>query len=191
MIQKLIFKIQGEAPGLLMHNGQLVDPANQFSRKIKEFSSKRIKADADYEAMARAEFLGSLYLDGKEPCIPGYIFEAALIGRGGSARKEKMGKEAAAALWVVDNFPLEYDGPRDPFELWDDERFRLVAPVRIGQSRVMRTRPLFSEWAATVSLEFNDALLDEDVIRRWVEIAGEQVGLMDWRPKHGRFSVVG
>jgi len=188
MMQELSFRIVGVSP-LLMHNGRLVNPADEYTRKMKEVSSKRKKTDADYEEMARLEWFGGLYLADKEPCIPGYVFEACLIGRGGAARKEKMGKEAAAALWVIDDFPLEYDGSRDPFELWKDERFRLQIPVKIGQSRIIRTRPMFKEWAATVSFSFNPQLLDPDVVTRWVTIAGEQVGLMDWRPKFGRFKV--
>ena len=187
-MKTLSFKIVGVSP-LLMHNGRLADPMDEYARKMKEISSKRKKTEADYEELARLEWLGSLYLADKEPCIPGYVFEACLIGKGGAARKERMGKEAAAALWVFDDFPLLYDGPRDPYEMWEDEQFRLVAPVVINGNRVMRTRPMFKEWSAEVEVKFNPDLLDEDVVRRWPVVAGEQCGLGDWRPKFGRFEV--
>lgn len=188
MLQKLNFRIVGIAP-LLMHNGQLADPANTYSRKMKEISAKRSKTDADYEELAKLEWFGGLYLYKKEPCIPGYVFEACLIGKGGAARKERMGKEAAIGIWVVNNFPLEYDGPRDPYELWGVDDFQDRSIVRISQSRVVRTRPIFHEWAANINLEFERDVVDEDSVKRWCEVAGLQVGLMDWRPRYGRFVV--
>jgi len=189
MVEKLSFRIRGAAP-LLMHNGQLADPANKWSRAIKEISSKRAKTEADYDEMARLEWLGGLYLHKGEPCIPGYVLEGALIGRGGAARKQKMGKEAAAGLYVVQNFPLEYEGPREPTELWANEDFQLRTLVRVGQARIMRTRPIFEGWAATVVVEIDPDLVNREDAIHWMEIAGAQVGLMDWRPKCGRFEVV-
>ena len=68
------------------------------------------------------------------------MIEAALI-RG--AKKAKRGPAAKADILVESNAPLEYDGPRDPKALWENERFRLRVPVKIGTSKVMRTRPRF------------------------------------------------
>lgn len=189
MITVLNYKIRGVAP-LLMHNGQLADPANKWARSIKEISSKRKKVDADYEEMARLEWMGGLYLLDGEPCIPGYVLEGMLIGKGGAARKQRMGKEAAAGLFVLKNFPLEYDGPRDPSELYQIETFRDRSLVVIGQSRVVRTRPIFHEWAASVEVEIETELVNPDDVDQWMETAGRIVGLMDWRPKCGRFEIV-
>lgn len=189
MSEKLTFKIRGVAP-LLMHNGQLADPGNQWARAMKEISSKRAKTTADYEEMARLEWFGSLYLHEGEPCIPGYVLEATLIGRGGAARKQKMGKQAAAGLYVTDNFLLEYDGPHDPEELWKLEEFRYQVLVRVQTSRVLRTRPIFHKWAATVSFEVEPDLVNVADAKLWMAIAGRESGLMDWRPKFGRFEVI-
>lgn len=136
------------------------------------------------------EFLGGLYLnESNEPCIPGFVLEACIISKGGAARKEKMGKESAAAFWCLEDAPLIYDGPKDPEELWKEKQFVFQAMVHIGTSTVKRTRPVFREWSAEITVQFNEQLLDESMVRRWVEVAGEQVGLMDWRPRFGRFSV--
>lgn len=187
-MRTLSFKIVGVSP-LLMHNGQLADPMNKWSRLMKEISAKRKKVDADFEELARLEWYGGLYLVNSQIVIPGYVFEACLIGKGGAARKERMGKEAAAALWVLDDMPLIYDGPTDLAELWADEDFRLVMGVKVGQARVMRTRPMFKTWSAEPTVTFDPDLLNEDVVRRWVELAGAQCGLCDWRPRFGRFDV--
>ena len=190
MIEKLSFDLRGVAP-LVMHNGQLADPRNEWTRAVKEISGKRKKTDADYEAMARLEWMGGLYLDDKgEPCVPGYVLEGMLIGRGGAARKQRMGKQAAAGLYVTRDFPLEYDGPREPAELWKLPEFQLRVPVVIKGSRIIRTRPLFNEWSVSVEVEVDPDLVNPDDARLWMEVAGREVGLMDWRPKCGRFEVV-
>lgn len=189
MIQKLSFKIKGIAP-LMMHNGRLADPDDPYSRAMKVITSNRKKTDADLEEIARLEFLGGLYLNKDEQVvIPGFVFEATLIGKGGAARKERMGKEAAAALWVTRDFPLIYDGPQTPDELWKDKQFVDQSMVRVQTSKVKRTRPIFRDWDAEIVVEFNDNLIDEKQVKRWIEVAGEQVGLCDWRPRLGRFSV--
>jgi len=156
---------------------------------MKEISSKRKKVDADYEEMARLEWLGSLYLYNGEPCIPGYVLEGALIGKGGAARKQREGKQAAAGLFVLDDCPLEYDGPRDPHELWKWEEFRLIRLVSVNTSKVVRTRPFFKEWAANVEVTYNPDFVNADSVRLWMDIAGHEVGIMDWRPRSGLFSV--
>lgn len=189
MIEKLDFQIRGVAP-LLMHNGQLADPANEWTRAIKEVSGKRKKTDADYEEMARLEWMGSLYLSNGRICIPSYVLEGCLIGKGGAARKQRMGKQAAAGMYVTTDAPLEYEGPREAAELWKLPAFRFRIPVRVGQARVVRTRPMFTEWAAGVQIEVDTELVNADDVRLWMHIAGREVGLMDWRPKCGRFEVV-
>jgi len=190
MLEPLNFQIVGVAP-LLMHNGRLADPLDNIVRQIKEVSGKRHKTDADHEEMARLEWLGSLYLHDGEPCIPSDVLEAALIGRGSAARKQKMGKQAAAGLMVFDNAPLEYEGPRDPHEMWKMEEFRFRCRVKIGQASVMRTRHIFKDWAANVTVMYNPDVINSDDVKLWMDIAGAEVGLMDWRPKYGRFEVKG
>ena len=101
-----------------------------------------------------------------------------------------MGKQAAVGLYVVRNFPIQYDGPRDPNELWKDERFRSQELVSVGQARVMRTRPIFEEWAAEVSFEVDTEFVNVEDANLWMAVAGRECGLMDWRPKYGRFEVV-
>jgi hypothetical protein len=183
--QTLTFRITGAGP-VLFHNGQLADPANRFSKAVAEITGKRKKTDADLEEVARREWLGGLYVDKDGPVIPWQMLEAAMI-RG--AMKEKRGPAAKAGLLVERNSTLEYVGPRDPKELWEDERFRLRVAVKVGTGRVMRTRPHFDEWAASVEVKFLPSLLNARDVRNFLVVAGEQVGIGDWRPRFGRFSV--
>lgn len=185
----LSFKITGAAP-VIFHNGLLADPLYEFSKRIKKISSLRKKTEADLEEMARLEFLGSLYLVDGEPVIPGDIFEAALAGKGGAARKNKSGQQAAAGLFVPEPSRLEYDGARDPEELWLDSRFRLRVPARVGTATVMRTRPIFEQWSAVTNVHFNPSLVDGQRIVDWMVQAGAEVGIGDWRPRFGRFEAI-
>ena len=187
-MKQLTLKISGIAP-LIMHNGQLADPIGEIPLQIKAISSLRKKTDADHQAMARLEFLGGLYLYDGAPCIPGYVFEGCLIGKGGAARKLKSGKIAMISIFVDNHAPLEYDGSKDPEKLWENKDFVFRIGVKVGQATIMRVRPIFNEWSATFTISYNEDLIARDVVIQWAELAGEQVGVGDWRPKHGRFTV--
>lgn len=182
--QRLQFKLTGASP-LVMHNGQLANPLNSFAKAMKRVSSKRAKTDADHEELARLEFLGGLYVGEDGPCIPGELVEAALIV---AAKKSKRGPQAKVGLLSDGNHRLDYDGPRDTDALWADERFRLVAGVRVGQARVMRTRPIFRDWSATIFVDFLPGQLNRAEVAEMVRTAGEVVGFGDWRPRFGRFT---
>jgi len=45
------------------------------------------------------------------------------------------------------------------------------------------------EWSCKVHVDYNDNILNKETVIEIAEIAGEQVGVGDWRPKYGRFSV--
>ena len=168
-----------------MHNGQLADPLIHIAKTMKRVSGKRNKTDADFEELARLEFLGSLYLHAGEPCIPGVLIEATMTE---AARKMKRGQQAKAGILSERSFPLEYGGPRNPDALWADERFRLVAGVKVQRNRIMRTRPIFHDWAAEISVDFLPDQLNRSEVEEMVRVAGKVVGLGDWRPKFGRFT---
>lgn len=181
----LSFRITGVAP-LLMHNGRLADPLDDYSKKLKKITSKRDKTDADDEEMARREWFGSLYLRDGKACLPGEILEAALVA---AARKQKKGKQAQSGIICPDSYMLVYNGASDPKELWDDPKYRFTVGVKIKQSRTMRTRPIFRDWSCKIQVQYDDRQLNEEEVRHIVKVAGEEVGVGDWRPKYGRFKV--
>ncbi|WP_245293458.1 hypothetical protein [Methylobacterium sp. CCH5-D2] len=182
--QRLNFRLTGVS-GLVMHNGQLANPLNPFAKALKAVSGKRAKTDADFEEMARIEFLGGLYVGEDGPCIPGELIEATLIS---AAKKVKRGPQAKAGILSDGNHPILYDGPRNPDALWAEERFRLVAGVKVGQARIMRTRPIFREWSADVFVDFMPDALNASEVEQMMRTAGSVIGLGDWRPRFGRFT---
>ena len=178
-------KIIGATP-LLCHNGLLADPVNPIVRMIKPISGKRDKTESDYLEMSRLEWHGGLYLKDGKPCIPGEVIEACLME---AARKRKKGKQAQAGIIVPDDSLIEYDGPQDPAEMWESGDFIHKVGVKVQRNKVMRTRPIFKKWALSLEILYLDSLLNKSEVESFVEIAGQIIGIGDWRPKFGRFSV--
>jgi len=106
--QEVTYKLTSSAP-LLMHNGQTADPTNKWAKALKQVSSKRVKTDADYEEMARIEFLASLYMDANGPILPPNMIDAMIVN---AAKKSKEGQVAKSGCFCLNVARLDYDGPR-------------------------------------------------------------------------------
>jgi len=171
-----------------MHNGQLADPLNPFSKRIAALHGKRgqNKTDADIIEMSRREWDGSLYTSNGVPCIPADVLEAMLVK---GAEKKRKGKQAKAGLIVEQDALLIYDGPKDINELWEAGTFSFRCGARVTQNRVQRTRPRFDEWSLEFKVSYLPSLLNADDLRSFLIVAGQEIGLGDWRPKFGRFTV--
>jgi hypothetical protein len=184
---KVRLSITGTSP-LLMHNIQLADPLNSIAKAMKVISGKRKKTEEDFFALAHLEFQGGLYISAAlGPYMPGANVEKSIVEGG---RITKQGKQIERGLFVIDNeVPLIYAGPRTADGLWADDNFRSSMAVKVGQARVMRTRPIFHSWALDVDAEVDPALLDQDTLQQIATDAGSMVGLGDYRPRYGRFEV--
>lgn len=173
---------------LLMHNGQLADPLNPIVKAMKEITAKRKKTEEDHVELGRLEFLGSLYLDPDVgPYIPGDNIESCLIEAGKLTRE---GLAIKRALFIkTDVNPLSYKGPRTGDELWAEGSFRHYKGAKVSGRRIMRTRPIFRQWSTDAAGVLDDRQLDFDQLRIIAENAGSLVGLGDWKPRFGRFTV--
>ena len=185
MWQTLNYKLTSDSP-LIMHSGRTANPLDPMSKALKAISGKRVKTDADHAEMARLEFLAGLYWTAAGPVIPAANIDAMLIN---AARKSREGSAAQSGVFCQSDAIMGYTGPRTTDELWADERFRHVAIVRVQTARVVRTRPIFHEWTATVTVQFEDSVINASRVDEWFHVAGRLIGLGDWRPKFGRFSV--
>jgi hypothetical protein len=181
----LQLNITGTAP-LLMHNARLSNPLDPIARAMKKVSAKRSKAEDDYQEIAHLEFLGGLYSDPDVgPYLPGDNMFRALIDAG---RKRKLGIKVTSGVIVTSDInPIAYKGSRDPEELWNEGGFIFQASAKVGQQRIIRTRPRFTTWATSATLYLDTEVLDLDDLTQLVDIAGRLIGLGDWRPRFGRF----
>lgn len=184
---KIRMTLTGTTP-LLMHNSQLSDPLNPITKALKDISSKRTKTEDDHWEMARVEFLGGLYHDPElGPYIPGANLHRCLNE---GAKLNKLGRHVERGVVVIDEMlPLAYLGPRDVDGLWADENFRSRLSVGVTTSRVMRTRPQFRKWAMEAELIVDTDQLDFGQISGIAEKSGAMIGLGDYRPHYGRFTV--
>lgn len=161
---------------------------NEFSRAIKEISGKRNKTDADYEKMAELEWRGGLYLNEYDQIIiPSNVLEAAFVN---GAKKTKSGKQAQAGLFVHEDAILKF--PHSTLsigELWNMPEYRLAVGVRVQTSRIMRTRPKFTEWGIDATIVYDEGIFNRNKVLDIIKTSGDIVGVGDWRPKYGRFEV--
>lgn len=179
-------KIKGMSP-MLMHSDRFSNPLDPAAKAHKELTSKRKKTDEDHEAIARSEFIGALYIDADGPFIPGMNIDSCFVE---AAKMNKLGKHAKRAMMVLeDKVPLRYDGPRTAAGLADDPRFIDARSVRVSMARLTRYRPRFNDWQATCTLAYDSAILNANEVRQIVENAGKLIGLGDFRPRFGRFTV--
>jgi hypothetical protein len=112
------------------------------------------------------------------------MIEGVLVN---AAKKRKEGPLAKSGLLVPEHSILEYEGPRTSDELWEAEIYSLRKPVKVNGSKVMRTRPMFENWALVATVDYDPEVIGESYVDDWMRIAGPQVGLGDWRPRYGRF----
>lgn len=204
MYKQINLTIKGIVP-LIMHNSfHLVNPRSTITKLLKSITSKRSKVDDDHLLIGHLEWIASLYMTedievsldktnlvyscSGVPCIPGESLEAMLIQAG---KKHKLGQQAKTGIICDGNFPLLYTGPKTVVELWENGNFTDVRAVNVQKNKVMRTRPIFKEWALNFNINYlSDTIAEHQVIQS-VETAGAVSGLGDYRPKFGRFIIDG
>lgn len=184
MFKSIKFKLSGLSP-LVVHSGQTVDPLNKWAKAMSVISKKRGKTDADLIERSRIEYMAALYLD-KEGCpiVPAENIEAMLVA---SAKKQKSGKEFRAAIMVPAAPKIKYNGPKTPDELVENDEYREVRNMRVGQARVPRTLPRFPSWSMDVEVQYREDVVTSDNVIEAMSRAGSIIGLGEYRPQCGRF----
>lgn len=182
-----LVKIQGDQ--LLMHNGQLADPLNEHTKRLKEFTSKKKKSDEDHIKIGEIEFQGGLYFDDTiGPYIPDVAIDAVLKE---GAKKKRLGTIFESCVRCIDDMvPIQYKGPRTREGLWKDPKFRDRRGCGVQQARVIRTRPKFTDWSLEFTIQVFPCELNPENIRQAIKDAGTYVGLCDFRPRFGLFKLV-
>jgi hypothetical protein len=155
---------------------------------IAELTSKKTKTQADNLEIGRLEFMGGLYV-GRSG---GLVIPAENVHKciEETAKIRKWGKKVTRALLydAEQEFQLQYEGPADLNELWEDKQFRFRTAVRVMGRRVMRTRARFHRWSLSTTWELLETQMNPKDLRTVVREAGIIEGLGDHRIKgSGRF----
>jgi hypothetical protein len=185
------FRLTGVSP-LLMHSDRGANPLDEDVKAHKELTSKRKKTDEDHEAIMLSEWRLAMYYDDHiGPYLPSFNIRSSLVNGG---KFNKLGANIKRATLMPDHaVPLEYKGPRDLDQLAADSSFRDVRSVVVARSRLMRTRPIFNEWACEFDLMFDQNQIEQGQLTHAFQNAGKLVGLGDFRPEcggpFGRYSV--
>lgn len=173
-----------------MHNERLADPTSQWAKALKVISKKRAKSDDDIAALKHAEWMGGLYVNDKgAPAIPvDWLLACALAG----GKRFKIGQLIKAGVFAVkDMFELDFDFKKktDLDALYADGRFVDYRGVVVSRARVMRCRPHFPGWSLEAALAFDPTTIDKSQLLQALETAGNLVGIGDYRPRFGRFTI--
>lgn len=190
---KVRTRLEGITP-LCMHNVQLADPSNYWTKEIAKLTSKRKMTEEDRENKARLEFLGGLYTAEQESrarvVVPQTNIKRCLKE---AAKVQRLGRNIDRAVNFADplavNRPLIFaDSDKDPSELWASGKYHDTTIVA-SPGRVPRTRPLFTAWAVSADWLIFPELLNLDDFKSITEFAGLIEGLGDNRVNGaGRFS---
>jgi hypothetical protein len=183
-------EIQGDSPLL----------CNRFTdatmEKIAKGSSTVTAAGHKGTPRERAEQTLYMGTNGR-PMIPGPNVYRSIIdaGRFHKAGKEKITTQKSslvpAGIWLIDIecalFNPDYDVPQ-----WEVDSRRVVNPATGGAMMAYRAR--FDSWRLKFTLQVDDKMFDEHIVRLLVDDAGQKIGLGDFRPSRkgpfGRFKVI-
>ena len=196
---------------LMTHNGQLCDPLFPITKSIKLLSSKRTKTDNDLLHLMQLETLGGMYpekdltVDDDDPgyvvtddgvkltgdwghcMIPESVIEATLLS---GAKKRKQGPLFKAGLRVLNPaYIMVDDAPVTVETVFNSRKHRITNKVKIGTSSIMRTRPIYPNWSLNFDVLIDDDVLNAEAVSNATEIAGKMVGLAEWRPRYGSFTL--
>ena len=131
------------------------------------------------------------------PMIPGPNMYRSIIdaGRFHKAGREKIttGKSSLvpAGIWLRE-LDCKLTNPENTSPSWEVDGRRVVNPSTGGAMMCYRAR--FDHWRLSFTLDVDNQMFAENLVRNLVDDAGQKIGLGDFRPSRkgpfGRFKVI-
>jgi hypothetical protein len=201
-MEQIKFKLVGETP-LITHNNRLANPLDKYSQEMSKKSGKRKKTIEDIWELARIEWEGGgMYLYDGEIKIPLRVLNKT-FERG--ATKQKNGMLWKSGCFVEEDCcPLSYGGkkikvkmngdiPNPELDEYFTSKNMFQVMVRVGQSTLLRTRPIFNDWSLEVTILYDPSVMNKETVIQCLKDAGRLVGMCEWRMEkggqYGRFNV--
>lgn len=177
--------IESSGP-MLMHSDRTANPLNSHTKALKAITGKRKKTDDDHYEISRLEFIAGCYHNGGW-YLPSANIEAMLLA---SAKHFKLGTTIKQALLVPDDGTFNFDDEKlKPEDLFKVEEYVDQRTVKIGTSKTIRTRPIFPKWKSVFTCWLDTDKMDVEQLVQIVENAGKYVGIGDYRPRFGKFTI--
>lgn len=179
---------------MIIHNGRTASPLNEYSKRMKEITSKRKKTEEDINELLLIQWEGALYWDEKIGLnMPIENLMAALLK---AARKHKMGPMISG--FVFDEpigFPIltEYHNNWEKFKAHQGNKF--IKAVTIQRSKTLSCRPMFNKWELKFDFRVDEEVLSIDEAKMILGTMSSRIGLGVWTPSHpkpgnyGRFVI--
>lgn len=186
-------RVRGLSP-IICHNGAAgLDTRSAANIEMAHIARRRgsDRTEADEVRLRELGCYTSLYLDeGGAPTFPASAFRANIEA---AARKLRQGSQVREGLIVEEVEVFDYDRALGTTGAELARNAQFTVGVRVGQSRVLRTRARFDRWAATFRVDTDPELVDREQLLVWLDIGGRRLGVGDWRPQksgpYGRFEV--
>lgn len=172
---------------IITHNGRLADPHYWANVEMKPLTSQKNKTMDTHAKISLIEWEGGLYLndDGKV-CIPADVLKSCIES---GAKESKRGKLCKAGVYVTEPAEFRADGVGTVEEMRVNPALRDVRMVVVNGKRVPRTRPIFNNWSATFTIDYDPSIMNREHVIAALREAGRLHGLGDLRPTYGRFVV--
>lgn len=178
--------IKGDAP-LLQHRFPVPDLVSMTKGGTKQTGAK------DYTE----EWREHLYVSKGQVYQPAVHIEASLVkaavnfkitGKRGKTYKDLF----RAAVFVTPEEILHNVKAPKKLDTDADKPFYLdMRPVVVQRARIVRIRPAFKTgWELDFQIQVIDDQINETLLQDVLTLSGKSVGIGDFRPKFGRFSVV-
>ena len=181
-------KIRGTRP-ILLHSDEACDPLSKAAIEMSKLTKRKDKKTEDAQmTIAEAEWHAGIYADEDGVYMPTWNFIRCVQD---AARMSKAGKLIERAVAAVNDRAHFIGVGKNLGKLWSDPKYRDRRSVKVGQARVIRTRPAMpTGWRLDIELAYEESMIDDDAIRGFVTQAGTMIGLGDFRQRFGRFEVI-
>lgn len=179
-------QITGTTP-LMLSNPQTVNPFNEFTRALKELTSKRTKTDEDQEQIYRLKFLSSPYLNNKMQYImPAQSIHKSLVS---AAKENKLGKKFERSLFIYADAIIEFEHKNYlPAELYENyKQYVDIRPAGLQGSKIPACRMRIDEWSFVTEIVFDETQINDSEVWNALNIAGLRYGIGTYRLQYGRF----
>jgi len=190
-VKKISFKLNGLTPAM-MNDGKGANPILPDVMEMSQIQKKKNKTPEDYRRIAWLQFKIGMYF---HPTVGPYIPADNIIGMiQAAAGVFKLREACKRGLFCLHaQNPMLYEGPRTLDEMWGDGDSKFVDTriVTLGagknKRKVLRTRPIFPEWAVETEVIINLQHLTVRNLEDILAYAGTSIGILDYRPTYGQF----